>query len=242
MELTKAGQMLYSEISKLISQIIDIDKKYCNSNEIVLGTYASMLSKVISGSIAEFYSKNPNVKIATITDNSKVLNFPENCDEFDIAILKKYDESQYDSKKYKFISLGFIDFVLIANNNSKLCSKKKIKLNDLKNIIIYTPRVENNSTEYISTIVNKTNQNIEIKRIDSISMAQIIQEYENCVGVANCLYLANEIEEKKVTVLNTEFKIPSTEIGIYYRKDNTKLELRNLIKIIKKNFSYNKML
>lgn len=222
---------------------MDIDKKYCNNNEIVLGTYASMLSKVLSGSIAEFYSKNTNIKISTITDNSKVLSFPHNCEEFDIAILKKYDESQYDTKKYNFISLGYIDFVLVANNNSKLCSKKKIKVNDLKNIIIYSPRVENNSTEYISKIIKKTNQNIEIKRIDSVSMSRIIQEYENCVGVANCLYLANEIQEKKFTILNTEFIIPSTEIGIYYRKDNTKSELRNLIKIIKKNLiitkSYN---
>ena len=138
MELTKAGQKLYSEISKPVSQIIDIDKKYFNNNEIVLGTYASMLSKVLSGSIAQFYLTNPNVRITAITDNSKVLNFPNNCDEFDIAILKKYDESKYDIKKYNFISLGYIDFVLVTNNNSKLCSKKKtkVKINSLSLMLI----------------------------------------------------------------------------------------------------------
>lgn len=73
-------------------------------------------------------------------------------------------------------------------------------------------------------------------------MAEIIKKYDNCVGEANCLYLGNEIESKTVTVLDTDFEIPSVEFGIYYRKDNSSRELKNLVKIIKEKINYNKNL
>lgn len=236
MELTTAGKKLYEEISTAIEKIVETDKKYCLSNEILLGTYATMLSKVLSGSIAEFYSENKNAKIITITDNSKVLNFPLNSAELDIAVLRKYDKDEYDSSKYKFISLGNIEFYMIANNNSDLCKKKKIKITDLKDKIIYIPRGDNRSTKALKNLIEKFSLNNVIKRIDSVSMAQIVQEYDNCVGVANSKYLAKEIEQKKFTVLNIDFEIPPTEMGIYYRKDNSSVELKNLVKIIRKNF------
>lgn len=237
MELTKAGEKLYTEISPVIEKIVEIDKKYTASNEIILGTYATMLSKVLSSAIAEFYSENQNAKIVTITDNSKVLNFPQNCEDFDITVLKKYNENEYDSNKYKFISLGYIDYVLITNNNSDLCGKQKLKITELENKIIYIPRGDSKSVSALKKMIDDNKVNSEIKRIDSVTMAQIIQEYDNCVGEANCKYLEKEIERGMFTVLDTDFKLPSTEVGIYYRKDNTSAELRNLIKVIKEKFS-----
>lgn len=237
MELTQSGQKLYDEISTAIDKIVEIDKKYSSSKEIVLGTYGTMLSKVLSGVIAEFYSENKDAKIITVTDNSKVLNFPENCEDFDIAVLKKYDEKEYDSKKYKFISLGSMDYALITNNKSDLCNKKKVKIKDLKDKIVYIPRGDSKSTFDFKEMLEKSGVNHELKRIDSITMAQIIQEFDNCVGEANCLYLKNEIENGLVSVVDTEFKIPSNEIGIYYRRDNSSVELKNLIRIIKKKFN-----
>ena len=237
MELTESGKKLYSEVSTLIDQIVDIDKKYSGKKEIVLGTYATMLSKVLSGSIAEFYDENKDAKIITVTDNSKILKNPLDSGEFDILVVRKFDDNEYDNKKYKFISLGNMDFVLITNNNSELCKKNKIKINDLKNKIIYIPRGESNSTISLKKMIEKNNINCEIKRIDSATMSQIIQEYDNCVGEANTKYLEKEINNKLFTVLNTDFKIPSAEIGIYYRKDNSSKELKNLIKIIKKKFN-----
>lgn len=236
MELTKAGEKLYEEVSTVIEKIVEIDKKYVSLNEIILGTYATMLSKVLSGAIAEFYSENKNAKIITITDNSKVLNFPKDCEEFDIAVLKKYNKNEYDSNKYKFISLGVIDYVLITNNKTSLCNKKNVKIDDLEGKIIYIPRGDSKSVDALKEMIEDSNINSEIKRIDSVTMAQIIQEYDNCVGEANCMYLEKEINSGMVTVLDTEFKLPSIEIGIYYRKDNSSAELKNLIKVIKKRF------
>lgn len=237
MELTEAGKKLYSEISTEVEKIVDIDKKYCTKNELLLGTYATMLSKVLSGSIAEFYSENKNAKITTITDNSKILKNPLESGEFDILVVRKFDEETYKNSKYKYISLGNINFVLIANNKSDLCKNNNIKIEDLKDKIIYIPRGESNATKSLKNLVEKNKLNCEIKRIDSITMAQIIQQYDNCVGEANTKYLEKEIEQKLFTVLSTDFNLPSLEIGIYYRKDNSSKELKKLIKIIRKNFN-----
>ena len=233
MELTEAGKKLYKEISAAVDKIVEIDKKYSLSNDIILATYATMLSKVLSVPIAEFYSENKDAKIITITDNSKVLNNPLQNEDIDIAILRKFDEDEYDKNKYKFIELSNIDFCMVANNKSDLCKKKKIKIEDLKDKIIYIPRGDNNSTNAFQKLVDKFNLNNEIKRIDSVSMSQIVQDYDNCVGIANSMYLAKEIKNKNFSVLDIAFKIPPTEMGIYYRKDNSSAELKKLIKIIK---------
>lgn len=236
MELTEVGRNLYKEVSSQIEQIVDIDRKYCTKNEIVLGTYATMLSKVLSGPIAQFYSENKDAKIITITDNSKILKNPLESGELDVLVIRKFEENEYDSKKYKYVSLGNIEFALIANNASELCKKNKVKINDLKDKIIYIPRGESDATKTLIKLVEKSIPNSQVKRIDSVTMAQIIQEYDNCVGEANLKYLEKEINQKLFTVLKTEFKIPPVEIGIYYRKNNNSKELKNLIKIIKKEF------
>ena len=236
MELTDAGEKLYKEISVAVDKIVETDKKYSLSNDIILATYATMLSKVLSAPIAKFYSDNKDAKIITITDNSKVLNNPLQNGDIDIAVLRKFSDSEYDKNKYKFIELGSIDFYMVANNKSDLCKKKKIKIEDLKDKIIYIPRGDNNSTNSFQKLVDKFNLNNEIKRIDSVSMSQIVQDYDNCVGIANSMYLAKEIEQETFSVLDIDFKIPPTEMGIYYRKDNSSAELKNLIKIIREHW------
>lgn len=236
MELTELGKKLYNEISTSIEKIVDIDRKYCIKNEIILGTYSTMLSKVLSGPIAEFYSKNKDAKIITITDNSKILKEPLNSGELDILISRKFNEKESVDKRYKYISLGYFDFVLIANKKSELCQKKKIKINDLNGKIVYIPRGDSRATNSLKNLIENNKIDAEIKRIDSVTMSQIIQQFGDCVGEANTTYLKNEIEQGLFQVLDTDFKIPSTEIGIYYRKDNTSKELKNLIRIIKKKF------
>ena len=236
MELTDAGTKLYNEISTAVEKIVEIDKKYSLSNEIIFATYGTMLSKVLSGAIAEYYSKNKNSKIITITDNSKVLNNPLSYGDIDFAVLRKYNDDEYDKNRYKYVSLGEIQFYMVANNKSDLCNKKKIRIEDLEGKIIYIPRGDNNSTNAFQKLVQKFDLKSEVKRIDSVSMAQIVQEYDNCVGIANSMYLAKEIEQNMFSVLDIDFKIPPTEMGIYYRKENSSAELKSLTKIIKEHW------
>ena len=136
MQLTKRGQQLFDEISPAINVILESEKKFlCNKN-INFGTFATMLSNVLSDCIAEFYQENKDSKITTITEQfdslvAKLLNH-----ELDILLSNKIDEKIYDTSKIKYIHLGFADFVLIANNSSELFNKN-VTISDLKNRIIY---------------------------------------------------------------------------------------------------------
>lgn len=135
------------------------------------------------------------------------------------------------------LSFGFADFVLIANNSSELCNKN-VTISDLKNKIIYIPRGESESVLAFIKMISENNLENEIKKIDSVTMCNIIENHD-CIGLVNKDYIKEEIEKNKVTLLNTDFKIPSTEFGIYIQKNNTFPELKKFINIIKNKFNYN---
>ena len=128
--------------------------------------------------------------------------------------------------------------MLITNNSSKLCHKA-VTIDDLKNKIIYIPRGESVSSLAFTKLLKENEINNEIKKIDSVTMCNIIKNYD-CIGLVNKDYIKEEIEENKVTILNTNFNIPPTEFGIYIPKNNTFPELMNFIKILKEKFNYNK--
>ena len=69
-------------------------------------------------------------------------------------------------------------------------------------------------------------------------MCNIIENHD-CIGLINKAYIGEKIEKNKVTILNTDFRIPSTEFGIYIQKNNTFPELKKFIKIIKNKFDHN---
>ena len=237
MQLTKQGQQLFNEISPAINVISEAEKKFLFNKNINFGTFATMLSNVLSDCIAEFYKENKDSKITTITEQfdslvSKLLNH-----ELDILVSNKIDERIYDTSKIKYIKLGFADFVLITNNSSELCNKN-IKINDLKNKIIYIPRGETESVLAFTKMISENNLENEIKKIDSVTMCNIIENHD-CIGLINKAYIREKIEKNKVTILNTDFRIPSTEFGIYIQKNNTFPELKKFIKIVKNKFDHN---
>ena len=235
MHLTQSGQQLYNKVFPAINVILDAEKEFETNRNINFGTYATMLSKVLSDCIAEFYKENEKSKITVTTEFfdslfTKLQNY-----ELDIVVAKKIEEELYDSSKIKYIKLGDAEFVLMANNKSKLCNKT-IKIEDLKNKIIYVPRGVTVSSEAFLDLVNKKELKNEIKKIDSITMSQIIQKYDDCIGFVNKKYIKEEIENQKVSILNMDFEIPSTEFGIYIHRDNIYPDLKDFIKILKNKF------
>ena len=234
MQLTENGKKLYDIISNPMQVIQEAENSFLVNRNINFGTYPTMLSKVLSNCIAEFYENNQNSKITAVTefyDNlvEKLLN-----GDLDIILVKKINENLYNSSKIKYITLGNTDFVVVANNKSNL-RNKVIDINDLKGKIIYIPRGETSSSMEFVKILRSNNFKDEIKKIDSVTMLNIIEKHD-CIGLVNKNYIKQEIEDGKVTVLNTEFKIPPTEFGIYVQRNNMSSNLNNFIKILKNEF------
>ncbi|MBP3707683.1 MAG: LysR family transcriptional regulator [Clostridia bacterium] len=234
MQLTKQGKILYEKVASHVKAIDEAEKLFEKNRAINFGTYATMLSKVLNTSIAQFYNENKDAKINAYTDQfntffEKFLNY-----ELDAVLIIKKDESEFDTSKIKYIKLGMFDYAIIANNNSTLCGKK-VKAKDFKNKIVYVPRGRNIAVCKFIDIMKENN--IEVNSIDSVTMEGIVEKNENSIGLANKDYFVDEINQGRVTALDVDFKLPKGEFGIYYHKDNQFPELLKLIRIIKKQFN-----
>ncbi len=234
MQLTKQGKILYEKVASHVKAIDEAEKIFEKNRAINFGTYATMLSKVLNTSIAQFYNENKDAKINAYTDQfnllfEKFLNY-----ELDAVLIIKRNESEFDTSKIKYIGLGMFDYSIIANNNSKLCGKK-VKAKDFKNKIVYVPRGRNTAICKFIDIMKENN--IEVNSIDSVTMEGIVEKNENSIGLANKDYFVDEINQGRVTALDVDFNLPKGEFGIYYHKDNQFLELLKLIKIIKSNLT-----
>lgn len=233
MQLTRQGETLYKKVAPHVKAIGEAERLFEKNRTINFGTYATMLSKVLNTSIAKYYNENKDVKINTYTDQfntffEKFLNY-----ELDAILIVKKDELELDSSKIKYIKLGIVDYVIVANNNSNLCGKK-VKAKEFKDKIVYVPRGRNTAVCRFIDIMKENN--IEVNSIDSVTMGEIVEKNENSIGLANKEYFVDEINQCRVTSLDVDFKLPKGEFGIYYHKDNQFPELLKLIDIIKKQF------
>lgn len=231
MELSKEGNKLYSEIKDAVKILIEAQNKYVGFRSINLGVHATMLNKIFSKSIAKYYRENESSKINIVNkDIKEMIKDLENM-ELDIVLSKKIKEAYYDKNKVTYIPLGKLHDILIASNNTKY-KNKIITKDEIKKVIIYTPR---RTSETTIKFIEKFNiDENKLKNITYSTMLQILNG-ENEIGLATKEYIQDEIELNKIIVLKTDFEIEPIEFGIYLNNNRFK-ELNILIKIIKKDF------
>lgn len=136
--LTKQGMELYKDIKDSVDVLINEENKYLQTKDINLGIHSTILNKIFSDCMSEYYIQNTNSKINVFNhDNEQMLLELKN-GELDIIFSKKIYAKTND-KNIKFIKLGEWNEVLIANQNYKL-KDKQMTLEDTKNTTIYMPK------------------------------------------------------------------------------------------------------
>lgn len=232
-KLTKQGEILYNEIKDAINLIISVDKKYIDIKNINVGSHTTILNKEFSKCVSDYYIKNPKSKINRFNfDNDDMLLKLKNR-ELDIIFSKRI-VSKYENENIRFIKLGLLNDVLIANKNSKF-RNKKVTLEDIKKENIYMPRKTSETTRNFFESVNC--QYDYFDNINYITYKTIIEILKNNEGVGLVTKeFLEEMERSSIIILDTEFKIEPIEFGIYINKNNNFMELNQFIKIIKNNF------
>lgn len=240
MELTEKGQELFNEINNSVEVLVNAENKIRTNRNINLGSHVTMLSRMFGGCIAKYYKANPNSQIdvtnATFND---MLTMLEN-QKLDVVFSKKVDESIYDNKKLKFISLGYLHDIFVINNNSRFIGKTLSK-EDLKNEIIYTPKKTSITTIKLMETLGIDEERENIRNITYTTMLGILKN-EDSIGIITKEYIKDELEEGKLSILKTDFALEPIEYGIYININNKFKEINNLIKIMKDEFiknSYN---
>ena len=97
------------------------------------------------------------------------------------------------------------------------------------------PRGESNSSKFFEDLLKERQLESQIKKIDSVTMSNIIQKHD-CIGFVNQKYIEKDVKEGRVNIINTKFTIPPTEYGIYVHKTSKTRELKQFINVLKKNF------
>ena len=239
-ELTSDGQKIYEEAKEAVETLNSIFVKYGKNRNINLGVHVSMY-KMFSKILTKFSNINENITInisdtdlinMLAPDLSDMIAKLEN-EELDIIISKKTDN--YNHNKIEFIKVGEIQDILVVNNDSKLLGKQ-IGIEDIIGMQICLPRKGSATTNnFLKALEIEEDKLVNAKCITYNAMLDIIEDDNEIIGLISKEYIEKELNNKEISELTTEFKIPPIEYGIYINKKNKFKELNQLVKFIREN-------
>lgn len=239
-ELTSDGQKIYEEAKEAVETLNSIFVKYGKNRNINLGVHVSMY-KMFSKILTKFSNINENITInisdtdlinMLAPDLSDMIAKLEN-EKLDIIISKKTDN--YNHNKIEFIKVGEIQDILVVNNDSKLLGKQ-IGIEDIIGMQICLPRKGSATTNnFLKALEIEEDKLVNAKYITYNAMLDIIEDDNEIIGLISKEYIEKELNNKEISELTTEFKIPPIEYGVYINKKNKFNELNQLVKFIREN-------
>lgn len=239
-ELTSDGQKIYEEAKEAVETLNSIFVKYGKNRNINLGVHVSMY-KMFSKILTKFSNINENITInisdtdlinMLAPDLSDMIAKLEN-EKLDIIISKKTDN--YNHNKIEFIKVGEIQDILVVNNDSKLLGKQ-IGIEDIIGMQICLPRKGSATTNnFLKALEIEEDKLVNAKHITYNAMLDIIEDDNEIIGLISKEYIEKELNNKEISELTTEFKIPPIEYGVYINKKNKFKELNQLVKFIREN-------
>ena len=237
-ELTSDGQKIYEEAKEAVETLNSIFVKYGKNRNINLGVHVSMY-KMFSKILTKFSNINENITInisdtdlinMLAPDLSDMIAKLEN-EKLDIIISKKTDN--YNHNKIEFIKVGEIQDILVVNNDSKLLGKQ-IGIEDIIGMQICLPRKGSATTNnFLKALEIEEDKLVNAKYITYNAMLDIIEDDNEIIGLISKEYIEKELNNKEISELTTEFKIPPIEYGVYINKKNKFKELNQLVKFIR---------
>lgn len=225
--LTEEGTVLYEELKDPINDIIKIDSKISKNKNVNVGSHNHLLNIIFGECINKFYLEYPNINLnLKCLETDKMLEMLAN-KELDIVFSKKVENLKL--KGIKYLHIGYLNDVFIANNNSSFANRIVSK-KELENAIIYVPRTYAQTVIRLKELLN----NGHLKNSSYSTILELTSKSET-IGLISREYIDDaEFERYNLTELDTELKLEPIEFGIYFTGDR-KNEVNLLIKIIKEN-------
>lgn len=234
MTLTKNGSKLYIKIKDSIKQLECAENIFKSKKEIIIGTRAMIFSRLFGKSNSMFYNTYPEVdlKVQYIKTNEIMKSLLEQ--KIDIAIYRKIP--LFENPSIKFLKLGELEDIFFVNKNYYKKFNKIISKEDLKKEIIYLSIPSGIRTKnVIKELDYKENELKKIRYVNNSVMVEMLKT-ENAIGAISKEFIKEEIDGGVFKILDTNFKLPKVEFGLYYNKANQFEELDNFINLIKQDF------
>ena len=231
-KLTIDGNKLYFKIKDALSLIEHVEEDFKDNRTIRLGTRNTILSKVFSKGLTDFYNTYPNETIdIKILEINEMLNQLNN-GLLDVVLTKRIKDDNFEN--IKFIGLGTLHVAFITKYGSKY-TNKIFSLNELKKELIYTNSINSNavSVSILKELFNSDDLR-NFPNLKSVTINTIVEilKKEDALGFITTEFIKEELDSKKLAIVKTDFEIPSNEYGIYYNKNNKFQALEYLIDCI----------
>ena len=228
---TEKGENLYNKLKDPINEILKVDNQLNQNEKITIGSHNHLLNVIFGKSINQFYLQYPNVDVDLMClETKEMLEMLEN-KEIDIVFSKEVDN--YKTKNIKYLHLGFLNDIFIANKNS--CFEHKIfDKTCLQNSTIYVPR---KYAQTVMRLVKETNGiKLDLKNSSYNTILEVVSKSE-AVGFVTKEYIDNkDLEKYNLIELKNNLNLEPVSFGIYYCMDKYN-KVSNLIKIIKGQFT-----
>ena len=228
--LTEVGLELYESLKNPINEIIKVDNNFSKDKTINIGSHNHLLNIIFGECINKFYLEYPNINLnLKCFETNEMLKMLEN-GELDIVFSKKVND--FKLRDIKYLHIGFLNDIFIANKNSNFANKIVSK-KELEDATIYVPR------KYAQTVIRLVNllnnKNLNLKNSSYNTILELASK-TNSIGMVTREYINSaKLEEYNLTELETELNLEPVEFGIYFKVDRRR-EINLLIKIKKENF------
>ena len=230
--LTEIGNELYEKLKGPITEIINVDNQFSSLKNINIGSHNNLKNKIFGKCINKFSLEHSNVNLNFINEETDEMLEMLSNNELDIIFSRKVDNLNYSN--INFLKLGYLNDIFISNKKSNL-SKKLLRIEDLKNQIIFVPSTSSQTFARFTNLMDIQELNLKS------SSYNIILESVN--SISSIGFLTREyIDEKafknyNLTELKTELNLSPIEFGLYLNNNKFK-ELNDLIRIIKTHFFF----
>ena len=234
MTLTKNGSKLYIKIKDSVKLLEDTENIFKSRKEIIVGTRVMIFSRLFGQSISNFYNTYPEINlIIQYLKTNEILNSLLE-QKIDIAIYRK--DPLLDNPNIRFLKLGELEDIFFVNKNYYKEFNKKISKDDLKKEIIHLSDPSSLRARSIIKEFNYTEDELKnIKYTRNTVLVEMLKT-ENGIGAISKEFIKKELDEGIFKILDTDFKLPKVEFGLYYNKSNKFEELDNFINLIKHDF------
>lgn len=233
-KLTKQGKELYEKIKDAVDILVQADEKYIKNRNINLGIHSTILNKIFSDCITNYYKINSKSGINTFNlDNQEMISKLKS-GELDIIFTKKMQKIK-ETGEITFIKMGTWNDILIVNKNNKLVNKK-VSIEEIKQQNLYMPKRTSETTyNFLKSINCQYEDFLNINHMTYKTILEIIKQTNN-IGLITKEFLEEELLDSDIRIIKTEFNIQPVEFGVYINKNNKFKELKIFIKVIEEYF------
>ncbi len=234
MALTDDGRKLYSHIKEPINILSNAETILTHSTQINFGIHTNLPRKIYSSKLSNFHEANPDITINIMKTYTENMFSMIEKQQVDVFFTKKFGTELYNDESIEFVSLGYFHDKFIVNKNSKYIGKE-ISASNFEIPIIYT--LTNVSSTYKNLLHTLNDNNIKIPEIKNMTFSSIIEllKSEDIVAVVTMEYIEEELESKKLQILNTGLDLEPIEYGIYYNKKNKLRDIKKVVEYFKNN-------